>query len=596
MAKAPKAPKAPKPIDVTEEDVRALLERARARLDPDDCQRIEDLLRSYAELARLVRRQGTTMARLRKLVGFDKSEKTADVLGKANAQSDAAATGATDPAADASAESKSEPTPDNASGDKPKPKRKGHGRLPAAAYLKATHIPVQHPSLRHGNRCPDCACGNLYRLPEPARFVRIFGRSPLAASCWDCERLRCGACGVIYTAPEPEEAKGPKYDDTAASMMALLRYGAGVPNYRLARLQSNLGVPVPYATQWQILDERSALIRPAFDALVRCAAQGSVLHNDDSNMRILEYMGKSRAKLLKSGSLEDPERTGLFVTGIVSIVGGHQIVLFRTGRKHAGENLAALLEKRSPALDPPILMSDALDRNVPKGHVVIEANCIAHGRRKFVDEVANYPPEVKYLLETIGRIYAVDQQCKSQGLSDDERLRAHQTGSAPVMEALKMWMTALLEEKRVEPNSGMGNAINYMLKRWENMTLFLRKLGAPIDNNICERALKLAITHRKNSLSYKTQHGAEVGDMWMTLMNTAVLNGANPFDYVTELQRNAKAVAESPDDWLPWNYKDTLARMDKSKSEALGRAADTPPRDPVNRRPTSAPQLTSRPS
>lgn len=584
----------PKFVAVTEKEVGALLERAKARLEQDDYERIEDVVRSYGQLTRLVHDQATTMTRLRRLFGTGKSEKTAAVLGNGAAGSgpapgDAPAAGAADPAPEPSdtGADPSAPQPDQGSGDGSKPKRKGHGRVPASGYLNATHIPAPHPSLCSGDRCPDCACGNLYQLPEPARFVRIFGRSPLAASCWDCERLRCGACGEVYTAPAPAEAQGPKYDDTAASMMALLRYGAGVPNYRLDRLQKNLGVPVPYGTQWEVLDEQSALIRPAFDALVRCAAQGSVVHNDDSHMRILAYMGKRRAKLLKSGDLKDAERTGLFVTGIVSIVDGRQIALFRTGRKHAGENLAWLLEKRHAARTPPILMCDALDRNLPKGHAVVESNCVAHGRRQFVDQVENYPAEVRYLLEMIGRVYAVEEQCKILGLSDDDRLRAHQTQSGPVMEALKPWMKALLDEKRVEPNSAMGQAVNYMVKRWDKMTLFLRKPGAAIDNNICERVLKMAISHRKNSMFYKTEHGAEVGDIYMTLIHTAILNGVNPFDYLTELQRNAKAVAESPDDWLPWNYRDTLARMTKPEA-----SPDAAARGSVAKKP----QQTSQPS
>jgi len=568
----------PKFVDVTEKEVGSLLERAKARLEPNDYERIEDVVQSYGKLTRLVREQDTTMARLRRLFGFGKSEKTAAVLdpgdaGSGPATGDSSAAGTENPAPApsegeviGSGASPPEPQPDPGSGGGSKPKRKGHGRVPASDYANATHIPAPHPSLCSGNRCPDCACGNLYQLPDPARFVRIFGQSPLAASCWECERLRCSACGEVYTAPAPAEAQGPKYDDTAASMMALLRYGAGVPNYRLDRLQRNLGVPVPYGTQWEVLDERSAVIRPALDALVRCAAQGSIVHNDDSHMRILAYMGKRRAQLLKRGELKDVERTGLFVTGIVSIADGHQIALFRTGRKHAGENLAWLLEKRAAARKPPILMCDALDRNLPKGHPVVESNCVAHGRRQFVDQVENFPAEVRYLLEMIGRVYAVEEQCKSQGLSDDDRLRAHQTQSGPVMDALKPWMKALLDEKRVEPNSAMGKAIQYMVKRWDKMTLFLRMPGAAIDNNICERILKLAISHRKNSMFYKTAHGAEVGDLYMTLIHTAILNGANPFDYLTELQRNAKAVAESPNDWLPWNYRDTLARMAKAEA------------------------------
>ena len=126
------------------------------------------------------------------------------------------------------------------------------------------------------------------------------------------------------------------------------------------------------------------------------------------------------------------------------------------------------------------------------------------------------------------------------------------------MAQLKEWMTAQFAAKRIEPNSGLGQAMNYLLKRWEKFVRFLLVAGAPLDNNICERALKMAIRHRNNSLFYKSQHGANVGDVYMTLIHTAELHRQNPFDYLTALQRHAKAVAERPADWLPWNYRATL--------------------------------------
>ena len=113
-----------------------------------------------------------------------------------------------------------------------------------------------------------------------------------------------------------------------------------------------------------------------------------------------------------------------------------------------------------------------------------------------------------------------------------------------------------LEEKRTEPNSALGGAIGYMLKHWDPLTLFLRQAGAPLDNNVCERALKKAILHRKNALFYKTRNGARVGDLFMSLIYTCQLNEANPFDYLTELQRHAEAVAACPERWMPWNYRD----------------------------------------
>jgi hypothetical protein len=578
-------------VEVNIATLHALLERIGSQVSHEDHEMLKTVVENLLHLTSLVRERGATIARLRRFIGHSSSEKTARVLGKpgkpvsdgggaAPGQAPAGAPPATGAAAP-QAHAKPDAAPDVGPGagapkasdesgagtpaqeePKPTPKTKGHGRVPAADYLAARHIPVPHDSLQPGASCPHCHGGKIYELKEPAPWLRIVGQAPLAAICWDCQRLRCSTCGDVFTARAPHEAQGEKYTETAASMMALLRYGAGMPGNRLDHLQCDLETPVPSSTQWDVLDQRVELIRPAYDELRRQAAQGAIVHNDDTYVRILAVMGKRRAELLLHGELEDPERTGLFTTAIVSISEARQpIAVFATGRKHAGENLTALLAQRAVDLPPPIQMCDALARNLPQGHAVIEANCIAHGRRKIVDEVANFPAECEHVLDALSRVYHVDQQCKQQGLSADERLRRHQHDSAPVIDALQAWMTAQLADKRIEPNSGLGRAFHYMLKRWDKLTLFLRTPGAPLDNNICERALKMAIRHRNNSLFYRTEHGACVGDIYMTLIHTAALHRQNPFDYLTALQVHAKAVAEHPADWMPWNYRATLARL-----------------------------------
>jgi hypothetical protein len=82
--------------------------------------------------------------------------------------------------------------------------------------------------------------------------------------------------------------------------------------------------------------------------------------------------------------------------------------------------------------------------------------------------------------------------------------------------------------------------------------------GAPLDNNLCERALKKAILHRKNALFYRTANGARVGDLFMSLIYTCQLNEANPFDYLTQLEQHAARVAAGPQIWMPWNYRAAL--------------------------------------
>jgi len=298
------------------------------------------------------------------------------------------------------------------------------------------------------------------------------------------------------------------------------------------------------------METAAKLFRPVLEELIRQAAQGSVMHNDDTSMRILRLTREP-----------DDKRTGTFTSGIVSIVGAWTIALFFTGWKHAGENIAEVLQQRASGLPTPIQMCDALSRNTPKGVETLLANCLAHARRQVVEVVDNFPEECRYVLETLRDVYHYDALAREQGLSLEQRLLFHQEHSGPLMKDLPEWMEAQLAEHKTEPNSGLGKAISYLLNHWLKLTLFLRQAGAPIDNNIVERALKKAILNRKNALFYKTLNGAGVGDLFMSLIHTCELNGANPFHYLTELQRHAEELAADPAEWMPWSYRETLTRL-----------------------------------
>jgi hypothetical protein len=201
-------------------------------------------------------------------------------------------------------------------------------------------------------------------------------------------------------------------------------------------------------------------------------------------------------------------------------------------------------------------MCDALSRNVPKELETILANCLAHARRNFVDLVTSFPEQCRFVIETLAEVYHHDTMTKEQGLSAEQRLRFHQDHSGPVMDRLNEWLQSQLSERKVEPNSSMGKAITYMLKHWEPLTLFLRVPGVPLDNNLCEQVLKRAILHRKGSLFFKTQHGAYIGDLFMSLIHTCTLNHVNPFHYLTTLQKHSPELFKHPKRWLPWNYKE----------------------------------------
>src|SRR5207245_947209 len=156
---------------------------------------------------------------------------------------------------------------------KPKRTAAGHGRNSAAAYSGAQKIKVPHASLKPGDACPDGCGGKVYPQREPGVLVRIKGQPPLAATVYELEKLRCNLCGNVYTAAAPPEAGEKKYDQTAVSMMAVLRYGSGVPWNRTEGREANFGIPLPAATQCEILTANAVPLQPALEELKRQADQ-----------------------------------------------------------------------------------------------------------------------------------------------------------------------------------------------------------------------------------------------------------------------------------------------------------------------------------
>ena len=592
-----------KPKTIVEMDVaerETLLTRAaEAGLAVEDVERIRAVFESYAYVSELIDQKNLSLARLRKMLFGDRTETSANVLGTARSGDGPPAdqTGVAPPVDGAGVNENASPpaattsTAPEASADataaksKTAPRRRGHGRNGAADLPGAVHVQVRLDGLQPGATCPACGDGTLYELNQPGVLIRFVGQVPVRATIYELQKLRCQLCGQLFTAEPPAEAGARKYDETVGSLIGLLKYGHGFPFHRFAQMQDHLDVPLAASTQWDIVALAAESYQPAYEALLRQAAQGELVMNDDTTAKILSWMGRRRAQTFAAATAAaavdgdatlvdatatpttaaaivlDVDRTGLYTTGVVAECGSHRIALFFTGRQHAGENLAEVLRRRAADLPPPIQMCDALSRNYPEQFETIVANCLAHARRKFVEVKDKFLAECEYVLGALAEVYAADAHAKKKQFTPEERLGYHQQVSTPVMERLQRWLKEQMEQRQVEPNSALGAAIEYLRRHWTKLTLFLRVPGAPLDNNVVERALKKAILHRKNSLFYKTERGAEVGDIHMTLIHTCELCGANPSDYLTQLQRHAAAVAAAPAEWLPWNYRDTLAAL-----------------------------------
>jgi transposase len=535
---------APLPLELTMEQLQGLIERTKAVLSDEEYSQLKRAVETLGYVTQLVEDRKASIDRLRRILFGATTEKTRNVF---------------QPKPPEAGQEGGDP-PENNGSKKHKP---GHGRNGISSYSGAAKVRVNHGSLKTGGACPRCPNGKVYASLPPGFLVRVVGQAPLGATVWELEKLRCNLCGEVFTADEPEGVGPEKYDATSGAMIALLKYGSGMPFHRLGVLQESVEIGLAASTQWGIVKEVAALLQPALGELVRQAAQGDVIYNDDTAAKVLSLMKERAQKADPSNS----QRTGVFTSGIVSTREGRQIALYFTGHKHAGENLADLLKSRAAQLGPPIQMCDALSRNPPKEFKVILANCMAHGRRRFVDVAANFPEQCLYVLETLAKVYQNDATARKEVMTPDERLAFHKEQSGPLMEGLEKWFQEQIAEHKVEPNSGLGQAIAYFQKHGEKLTRFLHVSGAPLDNNITERALKKAILHRKNALFFKTPRGAHVGDLFMSLIHTCHLCRANPFDYLTELQRRASDLALRPYEWMPWNYRETLERLRATRDD-----------------------------
>jgi len=413
-----------------------ILRRLEAKeLDADDYETIRAVIGSYVYLVNVVGDKETTIRRLRQMLFGAKTEKTAAVVGsqtEPEAPSSPDAGVRVDSPPEAHAEAKAESTTEvppqaDAQSDSAAPVE-GHGRNGADAYRGAEKIEVPHPSLQPGNPCPQCEEGTVYEMGRPGVLVRLVGQAPVGAKVYYLQKLRCNLCGVVFTADPPEGVSEKKNDATVGSIIALLKYGSGMPFNRAERLQESMGIPLPASTQWDIVVAQAERAKPVFAELIRQAAQGEVVHNDDTTVKILEVMGeRARQAALAEKTDEDAleesaedatghaaeaaaqdaaagpakkakaERTGTFTSGIVATGEGHKIALFFSGRQHAGENLRDVLTQRAAGLPPPIQMCDALTRNLPGDLETIRVPAEVLGEADALPSRARGPPGQQHL-------------------------------------------------------------------------------------------------------------------------------------------------------------------------------------------------------
>src|SRR5262249_55806472 len=458
------------PTDTNE--IKQLINRVkRGELDQGDALLIEKLLSILLTIVSLLERKHTSIQRMKELLFGMKEKKRGKDEDKNRAEDGR-------PGADGSSQTDSpnEMASNSTCEDVRRLKRPGHGRMAASDYPGARLVRLIHSEMAPGDPCPESGCeGHLHQLEQPNVKIYLTGQPLISATKYERPVLRCSDCFKRYVADLPEGVKeDEKFDETADVAIALYKYSGGLPFYRQARMQESCGVPLPESVQFERCEAVANAGFPIYRHLVELSADGKLFHIDDTRVRVLSGYREDKHR-------SEKERRATHTSEIV--------VKDLAGRK--------------------IALSDAAAVNGKKRAQTIDANCLAHGRGKFKELEEIFPVECGRVMDAIRKVYWYDDQTK--GMSDQERLEYHQNHSGPVMEELREWIEREFRDRRVEPNSSLGKAFQYLLNHFEKLTRFLSAPGAPIDNNLAERVLKRFVLFRKNSLFYKTEHGAAVG-------------------------------------------------------------------------------------
>lgn len=384
------------------------------------------------------------------------------------------------------------------------------------------------------------------------------------------EKYRCGLCGYRVEAKVPEEweDKQKVYTPELKTYLALHKFFLAVPYHRMDTYQKMLNVPLPDSTQWNLIESVASCCYPVFNYSKILAANSKIIWNDDTVNRILDVIAENKKK--------ENDSTGMHTTCIMAETeDGHKIALYLKGTQHSGENVEDILRERDDDKAPIIQMSDALAVNTPATIATIACYCLSHGFRKieYLDEY--FPLPCMSIMKKLGKVFAFDGNTRE--MTDDERLAYHIEHSKPIMFALYAQIEDLLSSKDVEPNGELVKALRYFQNHWVELTRFLSVPGAPIDNNIVERALKLAIRVRKNALFYKSRYSAALSGMLISLIYTCTYSNVNPAIYLTALQKNAEAVTKNPQLWMPWNFDEQLKKITPHSPAHATAVATGPP-------------------
>ena len=561
-------------IDVTLADLRQL----RARVDRQQLA-ADDWAVVGALVSMLIARTEARQDRLKAKAAQQEAKPEPDQVDDIGPSPDAADLAATEASSGAALRSELSPEDATGTGDPaattaPDPPKKGHGRNGAGAFVNATKVVHGLAAGIIGAICALCGVGRVFPYRDKV-IIRVIGQALFGAERHQFEQGRCRLCGAIFTAEGNDlMVRGGigtsyiVYDWSACAMLIVMHYFAGGPFKRLEALHQGWGVPMPDANQWRVVDESDDRLAPLYRALERHAIQNAMtIGFDDTGSMIIEARRRIHEELQALTSLGESTRsvrTGINATGIYIETAQAKVVLYFTGRHHAGEIVDRLLAHRRASAEKVVAITDAASKNFAHGHAdeLLQAVCNAHCFLKFRALKDLFPAEYAVAGEVYKKVFDNDDETKKRGLDPHERMQYHLEHSKPQMLRLFQMCKDKTDGNLVEPNSPLWEPISFVIHQWHRLTRFYEVPGVPLDSNLVEQALIIPVRYLAGSFAYKTQTGADVGDRHMSLIATANANGVEPVAYLTECLRNHEDLAKRPDYYLPWVYRDRLGELE----------------------------------
>jgi transposase len=364
----------------------------------------------------------------------------------------------------------------------------------------------------------------------------------------------------IDTISAPNPVPAVRGAAATASLLAHLlhdKYAKHLPLYRQVDAFAALGVHISRKTlcDWVLL---SALeLTPVAEQIAREVLAGPVLQLDDTPIRVKRPgPGGNKQKYRQSSLwvLTNPSQSG---------------VVFRFTEGRSAEDVSSILGKVVHASQIEVVLGDGYGGNragaVAAGLDVDFAGCWAHLLRKFRDALIEAPAAMGMFLKDIANLYAIEARAQSECLSAEARLQLRRRESFPIVRSLMRLTSGW--QKTYSLKGRVAEAMKYTRNQRRALLMFLRDGRVPIDNNVCERAIRPVAIGRKNWLFAGSVSGAKAAAVLYTLVESAKATGVDPRAYLEAVLSRANQTHPSRlHELTPWHLAIHLPAYERQGS------------------------------